>query len=103
MTGDAARSYAFLEAKPAQFASPVPVGTRAFGCVLRRIWVQIFDTPRPLPLRLDRRLADRDPRSVCLGAVLGWAGCRLWQTPPAAIDTVRRGGTVSLSGDHKDK
>jgi threonine dehydrogenase-like Zn-dependent dehydrogenase len=35
---------------------------------------------------------------VCLGAVLGWAGCRLWQTPTAAIDTVRQGGTVSLSG-----
>ena len=35
---------------------------------------------------------------MCLGAVLGWAGCRLWQTPTAAIDTVRQGGTVSLSG-----
>jgi threonine dehydrogenase-like Zn-dependent dehydrogenase len=36
--------------------------------------------------------------SVCLGAGLGWAGCRLRQTPTAAIKTVRRGGTVSLSG-----
>ena len=35
---------------------------------------------------------------MCLGAVLGWAGCRLWQTPTAAIETVRRGGMVSLSG-----
>jgi threonine dehydrogenase-like Zn-dependent dehydrogenase len=35
---------------------------------------------------------------VCLGAGLGWAGCRLWQTPTAAIETGRRGGTVSLSG-----
>ena len=35
---------------------------------------------------------------MCLGAGLGWAGCRLWQTPTAAIETVRRGGTVSLSG-----
>ena len=35
---------------------------------------------------------------MCLGAGLGWAGCRLWQTPTAAIDTVRQGGTVSLSG-----
>lgn len=35
--------------------------------------------------------------SVCLGAGLGWAGCRLWQTPTAAIETVRQGGTVSLS------
>ena len=33
-----------------------------------------------------------------LGAGLGWAGCRLWQTPTAAIETVRQGGTVSLSG-----
>ena len=35
---------------------------------------------------------------MCLGAGLGWAGCRLWQTPTAAIETVRQGGTVSLSG-----
>jgi hypothetical protein len=37
-------------------------------------------------------------RSRCLGAGLGWASCRLWQTPTAAIETVRRGGMVSLSG-----
>jgi hypothetical protein len=43
---------------------------------------------------LDRRLADRDPHSVCLGAGLGWAGCRLWQTPTAAIETVRRVGVA---------
>ena len=32
----------------------------------------------------DRRLADRDLGSVCLGAGLGWAGYRLWQTPTAS-------------------
>jgi hypothetical protein len=36
--------------------------------------------------------------AACLGAGLGWASCRLWQTPTAAIETVRRGGMVSLSG-----